>query len=158
MAPKIGPEKSGKTNLNGDECHKKAKRWQEYEQALAAGEALPKKQISITVPDNAPIKSGMNKMHETEKETLAKLFNTAYFIVKKGPPFIDFTDLIVLQKVNGMDFTTSCKNSDACKEFVLSISNYLFDKEISEKLKQVNFNGILCDGSTDKSLYEQEVL
>ena len=91
---------------DGNECHKKAKRWQEYEQAVATGEALPKKQIAITVHHNAQIKSGMNKMQETEKETLAKLFNTAYFIAEKGPPFTDFTYLIALQKVNGMDFNT----------------------------------------------------
>ena len=28
---------------DGNECHKKAKRWQEYGQAVSAGEALPKK-------------------------------------------------------------------------------------------------------------------
>ena len=57
-----------------------------------------------------------------------------------------------------MDFTTPYNNSDSCKEFVPSISDYLFDKEISEKLKRVNFIGILCDGSTDKSVCEQMVL
>ena len=39
-----------------------------------------------------------------------------------------------------------------------SIAEYLFDKEVSEQLEKVNFLAVLCDGSTDISVTDQEVV
>ena len=50
------------------------------------------------------------------------------------------------------------KNESACRDFIFGISEYLFEEDIATKLKSVNFLAILCDGSTDKSITEQEVV
>ena len=50
------------------------------------------------------------------------------------------------------------ENESACHDFILNISNFLFDKLVREKLSRVNFFAILCDGSTDHSITEQEVV
>ena len=38
------------------------------------------------------------------------------------------------------------------------IGDYLFDENVKKKSEFVNFISMLCDGSTDKSVTEQEVL
>ena len=42
--------------------------------------------------------------------------------------------------------------------FIFGISEYLFEENVKKKLHLVNFIAILCDGSTDNSVIEQEVL
>ena len=49
-------------------------------------------------------------------------------------------------------------NEEACRDFIQNIEVFLFDEEIAKKLCKVNFTGLLCDGSTDKSVVEQEVI
>ena len=43
-------------------------------------------------------------------------------------------------------------------EILFKILFFLFDEEIAKKLRKVNFTGLLCDGSNDKSVVEQEVI
>ena len=50
------------------------------------------------------------------------------------------------------------ENENACKNFIFGISKYLFEENVKKKLHLVNFIAILCDGSTDNSVIEQEVL
>ena len=50
------------------------------------------------------------------------------------------------------------KNESACRDFILNISNFLFDKLVREKLSRVIFFAILCDGSTDHNITEQELV
>ena len=49
-------------------------------------------------------------------------------------------------------------NEEACRDFIQNIAVFLFDEEIAKKLRKVNFTGLLCDGSTDESVVEQEVI
>ena len=46
----------------------------------------------------------------------------------------------------------------ACKNFIFGITEYFFEENIKNKLASVNFLAVLCDGSTDKSIAEQEVV
>ena len=50
------------------------------------------------------------------------------------------------------------ENENACKNFILGISKYLFEENVKKKLHLVHFIAILCDGSTDNSAIEREVL
>lgn len=141
------------------ESHIRAVREQKHEDSLNAGKSLPKEKVTFFAPVNAPIKIGMDKMQANEREGLKKLFNTAFYIAQKGRPFTDYEDIIALQTLNGADFNLSCyQNKEACRDFINSIADYFFDNEIGRKLKLVNFVGVLCDGSTDKSIMEQEAI
>ena len=50
------------------------------------------------------------------------------------------------------------ENESACRDFILNISNFLFDKLVREKLSRVNFFAISCGRSTDHSITEQEIV
>ena len=61
--------------------------------------------------------------------------------------------------MNGVNFDLSAyENREACHDFIDEISLYLFEEGVGKKLKKVNFISVLCDGSTDKSVTEQEVI
>ena len=46
----------------------------------------------------------------------------------------------------------------ACKHFIFGIAEYFFEENIKNKLALVNVLAVLCDGSTDKSIAEREVV
>ena len=83
----------------------------------------------------------------------------AFHVATKGLPFKYFKDEIELQKLHDIKFQARAyKNESACHDFILNISNFLFDKFVREKFSRVNFFAILCDRSTDHSITEQEVV
>ena len=98
-------------------------------------------------------------MGETERTTISKLHDIAYYIALKGCAFTDFVDLVELEKLHEVKFQAgSYENESACRDFINNIAEYFFRKELYEKLICVNFIAILCDGSTDRSVIEQEVV
>ena len=40
---------------------------------------------------------------------------------------------------------------------IIDIAEYFSQKDVKNKIEMVNFIAVLCDGSTDKSITEQEV-
>ena len=83
----------------------------------------------------------------------------AFHVATKGLPFKYFKDEIELQKLHDIKFQARAyKNESPCHDFILNISNFLFDKFVREKFSRVNFFAILCDRSTDHSITEQEVV
>ena len=66
--------------------------------------------------------------------------------------------MVELEKLNRGEFQFgSYKNQTACRNFVDSIAEYFFNKEVDESLKKVNFIAMLCNGSTDISVTEQKL-
>ena len=51
---------------------------------------------------NSPVVNSLNRASVKEKESLHKLFEVAYLIAKKGRLFIDYRDLIELEKLYGV--------------------------------------------------------
>ena len=49
-------------------------------------------------------------------------------------------------------------NKKGCRGSIQNIANYLFDDEITKKLRKVNFTVLLHNGSTNKGVVEQEVI
>ena len=141
------------------ECHKRAVREEENKKAETEGRTLERQLITQTIPPGSAIREGFKKMSLNEQSALRKLFEIAYLIALKGHAFTDFKDLIELEKIHEVKFQAgSYENESACKDFIFTIAEYFFNKQILQKLKSVNFIAILCDGSTDKGIVEQEVL
>ena len=65
---------------------------------------------------------------------------------------------IELETLHGVKYTGLYENDTACRNVISGIGDYLFDENVKKNLKLVNFISILCDGVTDKSVTEQEVL
>ena len=61
--------------------------------------------------------------------------------------------------LHGVEFQFgSYENETACRNYVDSVAEYLFKEDVGKSLKEVNFIAVLCDGSTDVSVTEQEVV
>ena len=141
------------------DCHKKAVNEQEESQAKASGAKTPSRKVVHTLPKDAPIQKGLSQMEKTEHEALVKLFHIAYYIALKGHAFTDFKDMTELEKLHKVKFQASTyENETACRNFINSVADCLFETTVAEKLKRVNFIAILCDGATDQSMTEQEVI
>ena len=97
-------------------------------------------------------------MSEKDLETLSKLHDNSFHIALQRLPFTAFQNQVALEKVHVVKFTGTYENENACKNFIFGISKYLFEENIKKKIHLVNFIAILCDGSTDSSVIEQEVL
>ena len=136
------------------EPHKAAKKCKDQDDAKERGEAY-----RVEVPSDAPIVQGLKRMRESEHSGIQKLFDVGYYIAKQGRPLTDFESLISLEKMHGVNFLgTSYENWKACRNFLLSISDYFFEKNVRDKISGSNFITIMFDGITDSAVSEQEVI
>ncbi|XP_076099754.1 zinc finger protein 862-like [Mytilus galloprovincialis] len=85
------------------------------------------------------------------------LFNTAYSVGKKGKPFSDYEFILEVQKKNEVDIGEQYFNIEGCKLFLKWISQQLRSQSVSSLLA-APFVSILSDGSTDRSVIEQEIV
>ena len=114
------------------------------------------KHVVHKIPDDNPLKQCFARMSENERHTLVQSFEVAYYIAKKGRPYSDFPELIELEKMHGVKFLSSYGHRNACKQFIHFISETIFNENVKNKL--LNFVTVLCDGSTDSSLVEKELI
>ena len=78
-------------------------------------------------------------MGDKEKEALTKLHTLAHYIAVKGRPYLDFKDLIKLEKLHGIKFQSGAyENESACRDFIKNISELFFQGDLYEKLLSVN--------------------
>ena len=140
-------------------CHQCVIPEKEHEEAIAVGKSLPARKIQHRpLTSESPIYLGIQQMSEKDHETLSKLHNISFYIVLQRLLFTAFQKQVALEKLHGVKFTSTYENENACKNFIFGISKYLFEENVKKKLHLVNFIAILCDGSTDNSIIEQEVL
>ena len=65
------------------DSHKCATEAKENEQATTAGKSIPMHKITLEVPADSAISSGLKKMGVKEKQALTKLHDVAYYIALK---------------------------------------------------------------------------
>ena len=137
--------------------HKGAMKEENHEDVISVGSLTrPEKKI-YEVPTYSAIGSGFRK--KTEKERIGQTLWYTHYIPVKGRAFTDFEDLIELEKLQIVKFKSgSYENESGCKDFIRSIAEYFFKQDIYRKLVRVNFIAILCDGTTDANITEQEVV
>ena len=139
--------------------HQRAIHEKEHEEAAAVGKSLPPRKIQYRpLTSESPIFLGIQQMSEKDRETLSKLHDISFHIALQRLPFTAFQNQVALEKLHGVKFTGAYENENACKNFIFGISEYLFEENVKKKLHLENFIAILCDGSTDNSVVEQEVL
>ena len=141
------------------EGHSRPVREEEAEKAKLAGASIAPVRIKQSIPDDSPLLQGLSVISNTERKAITKLHDIVHHTCRKGCPFADFVDLIELEKLHEVKFqASSYENESACRDFINNIADYLFEKDAVEKLKRVNFIALLCNGSTDSSTDEQEVV
>ena len=103
------------------------------------------------------VKSAINKIDNKAASRLNRLFNTAFYTANENLAFSKFKGLCDLQEMNGLDLGSQYRNDKACKQFVESIAEV--EKERAKKeIESARFLCVLADGSTDKSIVEQEAV
>ena len=117
-----------------------------------------RKHVVHTIPEDNPLKQCFARMSENERHMLVRSFEVAYYLAKKGRPYSDFPELIELEKMHGVKFLSSYGHRNACKEFIHFISVTIFNENVKNKLLRANFVSVLCDGSTDSSIVEKELI
>ena len=116
-----------------------------------------KTHITLTAPADSPICCGINKMSESERTGMKRLFEAAY-LNAKGRPYSDFKDWIEWAKLQGIKLTVPYQNCMQSTEFIKYISKALFDENICKKLERANFIAVFCDGSTNIAVIEKECI
>ena len=109
------------------DSHKCATEAMEKEQVTIAGKSIPMRKITLEVPADIPISSGLKKMGVKEQQALTKLHDVEYYIPLKRRPFTNFKDPIDLEKLHGVKFQSGAyENETSCRDFIDSISEFLF--------------------------------
>lgn len=115
--------------------------------------------MAQTILEDSAMKKCVKKMTVNEHRALVNLFHIAYFKAQKGHIFTNLKNMLELEKLHRVEFQLgSYQNETTCSNFVNSVADYLFIKDIVERLKKANFVAVLCDGPTDISVTEQEVV
>ena len=93
-----------------------------------------------------------------KKQNYIHLFNTVLYIVRSERPFSDLSELINLQRTNGIKFEDGKTNNKVCVEFILYMSDVMRD-DITAILENLNFFAAAEDGSqVRKTQFEKELL
>ena len=72
-------------------------------------------------------------------------------------PFTDFPDLLDLQTLNGVGLWGTYHNDKAAKEFITHIAG-VYQDNLQKHLHKSDYFSVYCDGSTDRSESEKELV
>ena len=103
------------------------------------------------------IEAGFENMNAEIMQKMVKFFRTAYYLAINDRPFTDFPGVLQLQTLNGISLGDTYCNDKACKQFISHVAGSMFDKLKSE-LHRSPYISIYCDGSTDNSNKEKELV
>ena len=108
-------------------------------------------------PNTTPLGKIKIKLDEQQREKYSKLFSTAFTIAKHDMSFRNFEVLCKLQLKNNLDIGQNYQNTHACAMFIGSIAATQREAASTAILKS-RFIAVLGDGSTDRSVAEQEAV
>ena len=108
-------------------------------------------------PNATPLGKIKIKLDEQQRGKYSKLFNTAFTIAKHDMSFRNFEVLCKLQLKHNLDIGQNYQNTHACAMFIGSIAATQREAASTAILKS-RFIAVLGDGSTDRSIAEQEAV
>jgi hypothetical protein len=96
-------------------------------------------------------------MNEAQNNKIFILLRSAHAIAKERQLFTDFIWMCQLNEAKGLDVGATYRNDIACRNFIHHIAEEARDC-LKQDLKKASFLSLSCDGSTDVSVKEQEVI
>ena len=90
-------------------------------------------------------------------ERLKHLFRNCHAIGKKGRPYTDYVWICLLDKLKGVDIGDTYLNDKAAAVFMHHIAE-VAREELVESVNSSQFISLICDGSTDSAVLEQEII
>ena len=115
------------------------------------------KEAAVHAPMQTPMGRHISYLNEQQNTKMRKLFITAYTVAKHNLAFRTFSTLCMMQQQNGLELGKTYHNHVAATEFIDCIAT-MFQQSIAQKLNTSTFFSILIDGSTDRSVEEQEIV
>lgn len=103
------------------------------------------------------ITTAVGKMTLKDLEQTKRKFQAAYFVAKEEMSLKKYESLLNYETLHGVSFGESYRNRFACAEYVNVIGEDL-KQQLSLDLAKATFFSVLCDGSTDTSVKENEVI
>ena len=103
------------------------------------------------------IGAGLLSLHSKERQRYQYLFRTAYTVAKKCKPFLDYEYICEVQQANDVDLGKNYLRNKSAALFTKNIADDLRCKT-ADNLKQCHYLSVICDGSTDLTVVEQEVV
>ena len=100
---------------------------------------------------------GLSKVELDNCDKMCKLFSTAYYTAINEKPFSGFPGLIDLQFGNGIQLGETYHNEKSAKVFIENIGG-LYHDAVRRDIQEADYFSIFCDGSTDRSDNEREVI
>lgn len=114
--------------------------------------------VSTSVaPHNKDIVAGLETMEKTDFERTKKKFEVAYFVAKHNMPLSSYADILDLEEKHKVDVKGAYKNDKACGTFIEYMGDDL-KRNLNVDLANAKFFSVLCDGSTDSAVIEEEVI
>ena len=103
------------------------------------------------------ILSGLATMTERDNSLTKMKFETAYFIAKEELPLKLYPKLLKHKEKQVLENGQAYRNENSCGICIDSINKDL-ELKLMSKLNEVNFVSVLCDGSNDPAMSENEAV
>ena len=100
---------------------------------------------------------GISTMEKNEVARTKIKFETAYFVAKQELPLMKYKEILKHEKFHGVDTGDSYMTDVKAGEFIDFIAADLKSK-LCKDLATANFFSVLCDGSTDSVVIEEEIM
>ena len=113
--------------------HDAAVKAKEDADARKAGVSLPRRKVVVQIPSDSAISKGLQKMNDKDRDTVTTLREIAFYIALHGLPFTIFEHQINLEKLHDVHYTGAYEHNNACKDFIIDISDYLFHENMTKK-------------------------
>ena len=110
-----------------------------------------------TVPQETPMARLSRKLRSEQQDKFVYLFNTAHSVAMHNWSLKDFKPLCGLQSKNGVLIGENYQNRPGVTNFINSIAE-VQRQDTMKCLAKSRFISIRADGSTDRSIIEQEAV
>lgn len=110
-------------------------------------------------PSSAPsdAERALSALQAAQQAKLELLFRNAHFIAKMSLPFTKFPHLVTLDEAKGLQVGETYRTNKKCREFIHAIAE-VERRQCRHDLQKAHFVSVTCDGSTDSSRREQEII
>jgi hypothetical protein len=99
----------------------------------------------------------LETLNKENVEKLSILFRSAHALALKSRPFTDFAWMCKLDTTKGLAVGNTYTTDKYCRNFVNAIAS-VEKNRIKETVENVSFLSILCDGSTDRGIIDNEIV
>lgn len=113
--------------------------------------------LSAASANSSSIVKGIATMDKKDQERTKRKFEVAYMVAKTKAPMTLYPHILNLEKMHGVDMGTSYESDMACGEFIDFIGRDL-QQQLNKDLSKAKFFSVLCDGSTDSAVLENEIV